>query len=168
MFLQPPGCVGSNMFRAFSQHFLHRMSITQDGPIRDEETGKAVIRVTLLQRGKPENSGVYRQISNQDELVGVLQQFKDFRVQVGHSSKSKSSSSCQTCIGKYIPTRMYFFGGGMRAEGTRKFLVFLAFFALKSHFWNSQKSGGVHIKKVASAKCCPLLYWVQFLVCIWI
>lgn len=83
----PPGCVGSNLFRAFSQHFLHRLNITNHYPLRPQTQHSSPakerkIRVTLLQRGRPEMEGVYRQIDNQLDLVHVLHQFDDFDVQV--------------------------------------------------------------------------------------
>ncbi len=85
---QPPGCVGSNLFRAFSQHFLHRLSITNRYPLRTraDDSSKRKIRVTLLQRGRPEMEGVYRQIDNQIDLVDSLHKFDDFDVQVGYVS----------------------------------------------------------------------------------
>lgn len=73
----PPGCTGSNLFRAFSEHFLYRMGVTQDLPVQPMK-----IRVTLLQRGDPAQTNVYRQIKNQDELLAVLGEFPDFEVKV--------------------------------------------------------------------------------------
>nr|CAB3242779.1 EGF domain-specific O-linked N-acetylglucosamine transferase [Phallusia mammillata] len=76
----PAGCVGSNLFRAFSQHVLHRLNISQDGV--QEKKGAPLLRVTLLERGKPENENVYRKIRNQKDLVKVLREFRDVKVKV--------------------------------------------------------------------------------------
>ncbi|KAI3370371.1 hypothetical protein L3Q82_025140 [Scortum barcoo] len=54
-------CYSEGMFRAFSQHVLHRLNILQDGP----KEGR--VRVTLLAR-----STEYRRILNQVELVNAL------------------------------------------------------------------------------------------------
>uniref|UniRef100_A0A3B4XFG2 EGF domain-specific O-linked N-acetylglucosamine transferase n=1 Tax=Seriola lalandi dorsalis TaxID=1841481 RepID=A0A3B4XFG2_SERLL len=54
-------CYSEGMFRAFSQHVLHRLNILQDGP----KDGR--VRVTLLAR-----STEYRRILNQVELVNAL------------------------------------------------------------------------------------------------
>uniref|UniRef100_A0A3Q4AC47 EGF domain-specific O-linked N-acetylglucosamine transferase n=1 Tax=Mola mola TaxID=94237 RepID=A0A3Q4AC47_MOLML len=54
-------CFSEGMFRAFSQHVLHRLNILQDGP----KDGR--VRVTLLAR-----STEYRRILNQVELVNAL------------------------------------------------------------------------------------------------
>nr|KAF6474038.1 EGF domain specific O-linked N-acetylglucosamine transferase [Rousettus aegyptiacus] len=51
------GCQNTGLFRAFSQHVLHRLNITQEGP----KDGK--IRVTILAR-----STEYRKILNQNEV----------------------------------------------------------------------------------------------------
>uniref|UniRef100_A0A3Q1FG32 EGF domain-specific O-linked N-acetylglucosamine transferase n=1 Tax=Acanthochromis polyacanthus TaxID=80966 RepID=A0A3Q1FG32_9TELE len=54
-------CSSEGMFRAFSQHVLHRLNILQVGP----KEGR--VRVTLLAR-----STEYRRILNQEELVNAL------------------------------------------------------------------------------------------------
>ncbi|XP_043978681.1 EGF domain-specific O-linked N-acetylglucosamine transferase isoform X3 [Gambusia affinis] len=54
-------CHTEGMFRAFSQHVLHRLNIPQNGP----KEGR--VRVTLLAR-----STEYRRIRNQVELVSAL------------------------------------------------------------------------------------------------
>lgn len=54
-------CSSEGMFRAFSQHVVHRLHILQDGP----KEGR--VRVTLLAR-----STEYRRILNQVELVNAL------------------------------------------------------------------------------------------------
>lgn len=54
-------CHSEGLFRAFSQHVLHRLNILQDGP----KEGR--VRVTLLAR-----STEYRRILNQVELVNAL------------------------------------------------------------------------------------------------
>ncbi|XP_060095493.1 EGF domain-specific O-linked N-acetylglucosamine transferase isoform X1 [Heteronotia binoei] len=65
------GCYGSGLFRAFSQHILHRLNVTQDGP----KDGK--IRVTILAR-----STAYRKILNQNELASALKTLSLFEVQI--------------------------------------------------------------------------------------
>uniref|UniRef100_A0A1A8RPJ1 EGF domain-specific O-linked N-acetylglucosamine transferase n=1 Tax=Nothobranchius rachovii TaxID=451742 RepID=A0A1A8RPJ1_9TELE len=54
-------CYTEGMFRAFSQHVLHRLNVTQDRP----KEGR--VRVTLLAR-----STEYRRILNQEELLNAL------------------------------------------------------------------------------------------------
>ncbi|KAF2981120.1 hypothetical protein EK904_010422 [Melospiza melodia maxima] len=65
------GCHGTGLFRAFSQHVLHRLNITQEGP----KDGK--IRVTILTR-----STDYRKILNQNELVNALKTVSALEVRV--------------------------------------------------------------------------------------
>ncbi|XP_044531727.1 EGF domain-specific O-linked N-acetylglucosamine transferase [Gracilinanus agilis] len=65
------GCQNTGLFRAFSQHVLHRLNITRDGP----KDGK--IRVTILAR-----STEYRKILNQNELVNALKTVSAFEVQI--------------------------------------------------------------------------------------
>ena len=33
LFSKVPGCEGSSLMRAFSQHVLHRMNVQQNGPL---------------------------------------------------------------------------------------------------------------------------------------
>ncbi|XP_072136636.1 EGF domain-specific O-linked N-acetylglucosamine transferase isoform X1 [Mobula birostris] len=66
-----PDCLSMGMFRAFSQHVLFRLNITQDIPV----IGK--IRITFLIR-----STQYRRILNQDELVKALKTVSVFDVRV--------------------------------------------------------------------------------------
>lgn len=66
-----PGCYGSGLLRAFSQHVLHRLNITQIGPLESK------VRVTLLSR-----STKYRIILNQDELVSALKSVGGLEVNV--------------------------------------------------------------------------------------
>ncbi|KAI8511526.1 hypothetical protein Bbelb_106260 [Branchiostoma belcheri] len=56
-----PGCSGTALFKAFSEHVLHRLNITQDGPVRDK------VRVTLLSR-----STKWRRILNEEELLNAM------------------------------------------------------------------------------------------------
>lgn len=57
------GCDSSGLFRAFSQHILHRLQI----PLRKRKNGK--IRITLLSRDTK-----YRRILNEQELLeGLLE-----------------------------------------------------------------------------------------------
>ncbi|XP_043835478.1 EGF domain-specific O-linked N-acetylglucosamine transferase isoform X2 [Dromiciops gliroides] len=65
------GCQNTGLFRAFSQHVLHRLNITWDGP----QDGK--IRVTILAR-----STEYRKILNQNELVNALKTVSAFEVRI--------------------------------------------------------------------------------------
>ncbi|XP_077583223.1 EGF domain-specific O-linked N-acetylglucosamine transferase [Stigmatopora nigra] len=71
-------CYSEGMFRAFSQHVLHRLNILQNGPIAGR------IRVTLLAR-----STEYRRITNQDELVNALKTVPQLEVSV-HDYKYKN------------------------------------------------------------------------------
>ncbi|CAG02037.1 unnamed protein product [Tetraodon nigroviridis] len=64
-------CYSEGMFRAFSQHVLHRLNIPQDGP----KDGR--VRVTLLAR-----STEYRKILNQVELVNALKTVPHLKVNV--------------------------------------------------------------------------------------
>ncbi|XP_051873757.1 EGF domain-specific O-linked N-acetylglucosamine transferase isoform X2 [Pristis pectinata] len=66
-----PDCFSTGMFRAFSQHVLFRLNITQDIPV----IGR--IRITFLVR-----STQYRRILNQDELVKALKTVSVFDVRV--------------------------------------------------------------------------------------
>ncbi|XP_069793200.1 EGF domain-specific O-linked N-acetylglucosamine transferase isoform X2 [Narcine bancroftii] len=66
-----PDCFSTGMFRAFSQHVLFRLNITQDTPV----IGR--IRITFLVR-----STQYRRILNQDELVKALKTVSVFDVTV--------------------------------------------------------------------------------------
>ncbi|XP_029456924.1 EGF domain-specific O-linked N-acetylglucosamine transferase [Rhinatrema bivittatum] len=65
------GCHGTGLFRAFAQHVLHRLNITQD----ESQDGK--IRITILAR-----STEYRRILNQDKLVNALKTISLLEVQV--------------------------------------------------------------------------------------
>ncbi|XP_069499899.1 EGF domain-specific O-linked N-acetylglucosamine transferase isoform X2 [Ambystoma mexicanum] len=65
------GCHSTGLFRAFSQHALHRLNVTQDG----SKDGR--IRVTILTR-----STDYRRILNLDELVHALKTVSVFHVRV--------------------------------------------------------------------------------------
>ncbi|MBN3296612.1 EOGT transferase, partial [Amia calva] len=62
-------CHGTGLFKAFSQHVLHRLHIIQEGP-KDRK-----IRVTLLSR-----STEYRRILNQFELIKALKTVPLFEV----------------------------------------------------------------------------------------
>ncbi|XP_053147119.1 EGF domain-specific O-linked N-acetylglucosamine transferase isoform X2 [Hemicordylus capensis] len=65
------GCHGTGLFRAFPQHVLHRLNVTQEGP----KDGK--IRVTILAR-----STEYRKILNQNELASALKTLSLFEVRI--------------------------------------------------------------------------------------
>ncbi|XP_061641895.1 EGF domain-specific O-linked N-acetylglucosamine transferase isoform X5 [Phyllopteryx taeniolatus] len=64
-------CSSEGMFRAFSQHVLHRLNILQNGPMAGR------VRVTLLGR-----STEYRRIINQNELVNALKTVLQLEVSV--------------------------------------------------------------------------------------
>ncbi|XP_048878340.1 EGF domain-specific O-linked N-acetylglucosamine transferase [Brienomyrus brachyistius] len=64
-------CHSDGMFRAFSQHVLHRLHIPQEGPLDGR------IRITLLSR-----STEYRKILNQEELIGALKTVPLFEVKL--------------------------------------------------------------------------------------
>ncbi|XP_061474656.1 EGF domain-specific O-linked N-acetylglucosamine transferase isoform X2 [Rhineura floridana] len=64
-------CHGTGLFRAFSQHVLHRLNVTQEGP----KDGK--IRVTILAR-----STEYRKILNQNELANALKTLSLFDIRI--------------------------------------------------------------------------------------
>lgn len=66
-----PSCVGSGLFKAFSEHMLHRLGVIQDNHREDE------FRITLLDR-----STKYRRILNRDELVGAMMNVPMFKVNV--------------------------------------------------------------------------------------
>ncbi|XP_066593339.1 EGF domain-specific O-linked N-acetylglucosamine transferase isoform X2 [Prorops nasuta] len=63
------GCERSGLFKAFSDHILHRLQI----PLLDRKNRK--IRVTLLSRDTQ-----YRRILNEDELVNALSQDPEYQV----------------------------------------------------------------------------------------
>ncbi|XP_053325314.1 EGF domain-specific O-linked N-acetylglucosamine transferase isoform X2 [Spea bombifrons] len=64
-------CRSAGLFRAFSQHVLHRLNVKQD-TLKEE-----AVRVTILVR-----STEFRRILNLDELVLALEKFPLFKVQV--------------------------------------------------------------------------------------
>ncbi|KAJ7998974.1 hypothetical protein DPEC_G00210560 [Dallia pectoralis] len=64
-------CHSDGMFRAFSQHVLHRLGITQNGPT------EGTVRITLLAR-----STDYRQILNQQELLDAMEAIPSLEVRV--------------------------------------------------------------------------------------
>lgn len=66
-----PGCFGSSLIKAFSQHIIHRLGIPQTGPMKDK------IRITLLIR-----STQYRNIMNQRELASAMKVDGEFEVTV--------------------------------------------------------------------------------------
>jgi len=77
-----PGCQASSLFQAFSQHVLHRLNVTQTGPLTDTNLLAAGrVRVTLLERRTS-----YRNILNQEEIVAALQEVPHYEVKVAHYS----------------------------------------------------------------------------------
>ncbi|BFZ10952.1 hypothetical protein BsWGS_13992 [Bradybaena similaris] len=66
-----PGCHGSSLIKAFSEHVLYRLGVRQSGPLRDK------IRITLLVRGTK-----YRNIMNQVELASAMKTDGEFEVTV--------------------------------------------------------------------------------------
>lgn len=67
---QIDGCENSGLFKAFSQHVLHRLRIYQKPDIDKK------IRITFLSR-----STKYRNVLNENELLTALQNNSDYRVQ---------------------------------------------------------------------------------------
>lgn len=55
------GCAGSGFFHAFNKHIVHRLLLTQHGPILD------TVRVTMLSR-----TTKYRKMLNENELANAL------------------------------------------------------------------------------------------------
>ncbi|KAH9500584.1 hypothetical protein Btru_076977 [Bulinus truncatus] len=66
-----PGCYGSSLVKSFTEHILHRLNITQEGPLKEK------LRVTFLVRNTQ-----YRNILNQDELASALKVGGEFEVTV--------------------------------------------------------------------------------------
>ncbi|XP_005089308.1 EGF domain-specific O-linked N-acetylglucosamine transferase [Aplysia californica] len=66
-----PGCYGSSLIQAFSQHILHRLDVPQEGPLENR------IRITLLNRNSK-----YRNILNREELASALKTDGEFEVTV--------------------------------------------------------------------------------------
>eukprot|EP00794_Sanderia_malayensis_P012818 gene12818-14131_t len=66
-----PDCRNSGLFKAFSEHLRHRLNIRQD-PYQDR-----VYRITLLVRNTQ-----YRNILNQDELIGAMKRHSSLNVTV--------------------------------------------------------------------------------------
>lgn len=66
-----PGCGRSGLFKAFSEHVLHRLAVPQD-PFEED-----VYRVTLLARKTQ-----FRNILNQDELIGAMKRYRYLNVSV--------------------------------------------------------------------------------------
>lgn len=64
------GCEKSGLFRAFSQHILHRLKI----PFHERKDKK--VRITLLSRATK-----YRRILNEEQLLKALQKDADLSVQ---------------------------------------------------------------------------------------
>lgn len=62
-------CHGTSLFGAFSEHFIHRLNITQHSYEND------VVRVTLLTR-----STKYRRILNQENLIAAMKRKSSIRV----------------------------------------------------------------------------------------
>uniref|UniRef100_A0A673HZS8 EGF domain-specific O-linked N-acetylglucosamine transferase n=1 Tax=Sinocyclocheilus rhinocerous TaxID=307959 RepID=A0A673HZS8_9TELE len=64
-------CHSEGLFKAFSQHVLYRLGVSQDGPKEGQ------VRVTLLAR-----STEYRRIINQQELINALKTVPLFEVKL--------------------------------------------------------------------------------------
>lgn len=67
--LQIDGCEKSGLFRAFTQHVLHRLNINQK-PNSNEK-----IRITFLSRNTK-----YRNVLNENELITVLKNHSQYEV----------------------------------------------------------------------------------------
>ncbi|KAK3584893.1 hypothetical protein CHS0354_023483 [Potamilus streckersoni] len=61
-----PGCQGSSMVHAFSQHLMHRLNISQEGPTKHS------IRITLLSVNTR-----FKNILNRNEIIARLKTIKD-------------------------------------------------------------------------------------------
>lgn len=68
-FFQIEGCENSGLFKAFSQHVLHRLGIHQR-PNTDKK-----IRITFLSRNTK-----YRNVLNENELISALQNHTNYEV----------------------------------------------------------------------------------------
>nr|XP_054752366.1 EGF domain-specific O-linked N-acetylglucosamine transferase-like isoform X1 [Lytechinus pictus] len=66
-----PHCQGSSMMRAFSQHVLHRLGVTQERPKKDK------IQITLLDRQTK-----HRNIVNQNKLIEEIENIPGVEVKV--------------------------------------------------------------------------------------
>ena len=67
-----PYCSHSGLFRAFSEHICHRLGIQQE-PYQEE------VRITLISRKTK-----YRNIINEDELIGAMKRVKGIHVKAVH------------------------------------------------------------------------------------
>uniref|UniRef100_F7AK09 EGF domain-specific O-linked N-acetylglucosamine transferase n=2 Tax=Ciona intestinalis TaxID=7719 RepID=F7AK09_CIOIN len=121
-------CSGSGMMKSFSQFFLHRMNVTQKGPI----PGK--IRVTFLQRStKPDYLGkVYRQIVNEKDLFKVLNNIPGFQVKVVEYHQDTMSFKDQISMSHNSDIMI-----GMHGAGLTHFL-FLPPWAVAFELYNCQ------------------------------
>ena len=75
--------IRSGLYKAFTHHVLHRLSVPQRGP-------KDKVRVTILERRTK-----YRNVLNQEELVRILRRDKSMEVQVVHYSSQVSEPVSQ-------------------------------------------------------------------------
>ncbi|XP_078488605.1 glycosyltransferase aer61 [Ciona intestinalis] len=83
-------CRGSSLFKAFSEHFLHRMGITSHAPTSlPNQPNK--IRVTLLERGSNPRYKIYRQILNVGELGNAIRKIPGLEVNVVEYHHEKMS-----------------------------------------------------------------------------
>ncbi|RUS70729.1 hypothetical protein EGW08_021507 [Elysia chlorotica] len=71
-----PGCFGSGLVKAFSEHILHRLNVRQTGPSKEK------IRVTLLSRNTQ-----YRNILNQEELLKAMKSDEELEVSVAEYNR---------------------------------------------------------------------------------
>ncbi|XP_048589552.1 EGF domain-specific O-linked N-acetylglucosamine transferase isoform X2 [Nematostella vectensis] len=71
-----PNCHGSGLFHSFTHHTLERLGIIQDEYEEDE------FRITLIERKTQ-----YRNILNQDELIGAMKSVPNFKVKVVHYNR---------------------------------------------------------------------------------
>ncbi|XP_076815217.1 EGF domain-specific O-linked N-acetylglucosamine transferase-like isoform X2 [Clavelina lepadiformis] len=124
----PGTCVGSNLFRAFSEHFLYRMNIPLHGPLVVNNIPK--VKVTLLRRGNPKNNNVYRQIKNQDVLVSKIRELSNVDVKVVEYNWKEISFKEQLTI-----TRNTDIFIGMHGAGLTHFL-FLPDWAVAIELYN--------------------------------
>jgi protein O-GlcNAc transferase len=65
------GCQGSGLFHAFTRHFLYRLNVSQNGPIKDK------LRITILQR-----DSIARRIINIEEVCFIFNIFLHKKIKI--------------------------------------------------------------------------------------
>nr|CAB3242749.1 glycosyltransferase aer61 precursor [Phallusia mammillata] len=127
-------CRGTGLFKAFSEHFLHRMGIIDqhDRPTSPPVTSSSrdKIRVTFIDRGSAENYKVYRRVLNQEELLAAIRGIPDLDVQIVEFNHRKMSFEDQLKV-----TRRTDIFIGMHGAGLTHFL-FLPDWAVAFELYN--------------------------------